>query len=93
MLPSTKSFKKMRTPSKPPFEPHTRKRVVRSGAYYHQYGEFQYRDPAKRYAPVPWVYIKGYWLQEAGFPIGAKLTVQVEAGCITIRPEVSDADI
>lgn len=83
--------KKSTSLNKPPFKPHVRKRVVRSGAYYHQYGEFQRRDPFKMYAPVPWIYIKGYWLQEAGFPIGATLTVQVEAGCITIKPERTES--
>ena len=59
---------------------------VRSGYYPHQY------QPKKKYSvpkPVPWVEIKGYWLNQAGFSIGTQLSVQVQNGCIIITPQAS----
>ena len=59
---------------------------VRKGYYPHQYhAQKQYSAPK----PVPWVEIKGYWLNQAGFSIGTPLSVQVQNGCITIKPQTS----
>jgi toxic protein SymE len=59
---------------------------VRKGYYPHQYhSKKQYSVPK----PVPWVQIKGYWLNQAGFAIGTPLSVQVQNGCIIITPQAS----
>lgn len=36
--------------------------------------------------PVPFIRLRGYWLQKAGFAVGALVKVQVADGCITIVP-------
>ena len=59
---------------------------VRSGYYPHQ---FNSNRPYFVPKPVPWVQIKGYWLNQAGFSIGTPLSVQVQNGCITIKPQAS----
>jgi len=59
---------------------------VRKGYYPHQFhSNNQYSTPR----PVPWVQIKGYWLNQAGFSIGTPLSVQVQNGCIIITPQAS----
>lgn len=35
---------------------------------------------------VPYLRLRGYWLQQAGFPAGQRVKVQVADGCITIIP-------
>ena len=66
-----------------------RKLKVRKGYYHYQYGDFQPRQNHSSCQPVPWVQIKGYWLNQAGFTIGTQLLVQVQNGCITIKPQTS----
>jgi hypothetical protein len=34
--------------------------------------------------PVPWIQIKGYWLQRAGFDINTPITIQVIEGCLVL---------
>ncbi len=62
---------------------------VRKGYYHYQHGDFQPRQNHYSCQPVPWVQIKGYWLNKAGFTIGTQLNVQVQNGCITIKPQPS----
>ena len=68
---------------------YSRKLKVRKGYYHYQYGDFQPRQNHHSCQPVPWVQIKGYWLNKAGFTIGTQLNVQVQNGCITIKPQTS----
>lgn len=35
---------------------------------------------------VPYLRLRGYWLQRAGFSAGQRVKVQVADGCITIVP-------
>jgi len=35
---------------------------------------------------VPYLRLRGYWLQQAGFPAGQRVKVHVADGCITIVP-------
>jgi len=37
--------------------------------------------------PVPWIQLKGHWLQRAGFAINTPLKVRVMAGCLVITAE------
>ena len=59
---------------------------VRSGCYFHQ---FNNKSPYFIPKPVPWVQIKGYWLNQAGFTIGTPLSVQVQQGCIILKIQPS----
>ena len=34
--------------------------------------------------PVPWVQLKGYWLEAAGFTIDAPIKVRVMEGCLVL---------
>lgn len=38
---------------------------------------------------VPWVQLKGYWLEEVGFSIDARIQVRVMKGCLvlTVLPQ------
>ena len=51
-------------------------------------GHYDYQRMPK---PVPWIYLKGYWLEQAGFSIGATVQVQVSSGRIVVTMEGADA--
>jgi uncharacterized protein (DUF433 family) len=36
---------------------------------------------------VPWIQIKGYWLQQAGFEINTPVKVRVMKGCLVLTVE------
>jgi hypothetical protein len=36
---------------------------------------------------VPYLHLSGVWLQQAGFPIGGRVRLRVNEGCIVIEPE------
>lgn len=35
--------------------------------------------------PVPFILLKGYWLEQSGFSIGAKVEVSLEKGVLLIK--------
>jgi toxic protein SymE len=41
-------------------------------------------DPAGAGRPVPWIQLKGYWLQQAGFEINTPVKVRVMDGCLVL---------
>jgi hypothetical protein len=41
-------------------------------------------DPAGAGLPVPWIQLKGYWLQRAGFEIDTPVKVRVMDGCLVL---------
>jgi toxic protein SymE len=41
-------------------------------------------DPAGAGRPVPWIQLKGYWLQRAGFEIDTPVKVRVMDGCLVL---------
>jgi hypothetical protein len=41
-------------------------------------------DPAGAGRPVPWIQLKGYWLQQAGFAINTPVKVRVMNGCLVL---------
>ena len=41
-------------------------------------------DPHPLPRPVPWVELKGYWLEAAGFSIDAPIRVRVMEGCLVL---------
>ena len=73
----------------------TRHLKVRKGHYHHHYADFHPRTILAP-EPVPWLYIKGYWLKEAGFPVGATVKVTVEDKRLVIEldeaPVLTDLD-
>ena len=44
-------------------------------------------DPTGAGRPVPWIQLKGYWLQQAGFEIDTPLKVRVMPGCLVLTAE------
>jgi len=63
--------------------PHSRKLKVRESVYFYQYDQcFRSRNPCCPPVPVPWINIKGYWLNKVGFTIGTPLKVRVSKGRI-----------
>jgi hypothetical protein len=45
-------------------------------------------DPVGAGRPVPWIQLKGYWLQQAGFAINTPVKVRVMDGCLVLTTEV-----
>ncbi len=41
-------------------------------------------EPCPAPRPVPWVQLKGYWLEAAGFVIDAPIKVRVMEGCLVL---------
>ncbi len=64
-----------------------RKLKVRKGYYSYQYDlRFGSNRPHQPPRFVPWIQIKGYWLNEVGFSIGSVLDVHmVQQGWIVLR--------
>ncbi|ARN73773.1 SymE family type I addiction module toxin [Oceanicoccus sagamiensis] len=60
---------------------------VRKSYYHYQYSDFQPRHRHASSPPVPWVQIKGYWLNQAGFTIDTLLSVEVKQGCIILKTQ------
>ena len=56
---------------------------VRKGYYEHRLRQ-QAAVPYSTPRPVPWVQLKGYWLEAAGFSIDAPIRVRVMAGCLVL---------
>ena len=51
------------------------------------YYERSFRQQAESYSaprPVPWVQLKGYWLEAAGFIIDMPIKVRVMEGCLVL---------
>jgi hypothetical protein len=45
-------------------------------------------DPSGAGRAVPWIQLKGYWLQQAGFEIDTPVKVRVMDGCLVLTTEV-----
>lgn len=44
-------------------------------------------DPAGCGRPVPWIQLKGHWLQQAGFEINTPVKVKVMDGCLVLTTQ------
>jgi toxic protein SymE len=44
-------------------------------------------DPAGAGRPVPWIQLKGHWLQQAGFEINTPVKVRVMDGCLVLTTQ------
>ncbi|MES2826436.1 MAG: SymE family type I addiction module toxin [Pseudomonadota bacterium] len=62
-----------------------RKLKVRKGSYDYQINTTNGFRPYIPPPPVPWVHIKGYWLNKIGFTIGTALSVELSDGCLIIK--------
>ena len=58
---------------------------VRKSFYDHQLLQDNRVGPYKRAIPVPWIQMRGYWLDRAGFAIGTLFSVEVRFGCMVLR--------
>ena len=56
---------------------------VKRGYYEHQRRPWA-TNPYPVPRPVPWVQLKGYWLEAAGFRIDAPIKVRVREGCLVL---------
>ena len=65
----------------------SRQLKVRKSYYDYQLCDFKPHQQHTVAPPVPWVQIKGYWLNQAGFTIGKALSVEVREGCIVISTQ------
>jgi toxic protein SymE len=59
---------------------HTRKIKVNQIHYMRQLKN----DPAGAGRSVPWIQLKGYWLNHAGFQINTPVKVRVMEGCLVL---------
>ena len=57
---------------------------VRKSYYPYQFDQNP-DQPYRTAQPVPWVEIKGFWLNEMGFTIDTELAVEIANGCLLIR--------
>ena len=60
-----------------------RRAKVKRGYYEHGVRRFV-AEPYSVPRPVPWVQLKGYWLEAAGFVIDAPIRVRVMEGCLVL---------
>ena len=58
---------------------------VRKGHYFYQHGDFQPRHRHRNCKPVPWIQVKCYWLNQAGFSVGILIRVRVRQGCLVLK--------
>jgi hypothetical protein len=59
---------------------HTRKLKVNQIHYMRKLKD----DPTGAGRPVPWIQLKGYWLNHAGFQINTPVKVRVMEGCLVL---------
>jgi len=52
---------------------------------------YDYRRKDRSQARVPWVRLKGHWLDKAGFGIDVPVTVRVMEGCLVLTAESTGA--
>jgi toxic protein SymE len=38
---------------------------------------------------IPWIRLRGYWLEQAGFPLKTRVRVQIEHGRLILTPETA----
>ncbi|MES2825375.1 MAG: SymE family type I addiction module toxin [Pseudomonadota bacterium] len=64
---------------------YTRKLKVRKGSYDYQVNNLDKIHSYKVPPPVPWIHVKGYWLNKVGFTIGTAVRMNVHRGCLVIK--------
>lgn len=48
---------------------------------------YDYRRKDRSQARVPWLQLRGHWLDQAGFGIDAPVTVRVMDGCLVLTAQ------
>lgn len=48
---------------------------------------YDYRRKDRSQAKVPWLQLKGHWLEKAGFGIDVPVTVRVMEGCLVLTTQ------
>jgi hypothetical protein len=71
--------------------PYVRQLKVRSGSYEYPSRALQQGHRYRSRLPVPWIYIKGYWLDQAGFSVGTRLQAKISKGRIVLTPCPSES--
>ena len=61
---------------------HTRQ--IKIGRMVYDYQRKKHHPPQ---ATVPWLQLKGHWLEQAGFTIDSPVTIRVMAGCLVLTTE------
>ncbi|PUA28741.1 MAG: hypothetical protein B0W54_09985 [Cellvibrio sp. 79] len=59
-------------------------RKIKTGCITYDYRRKTHYPPQ---ATVPWLQLKGHWLQQAGFNIDAPFTIRVMRGCLVLTTE------
>jgi len=63
----------------------TEKRIKVNKTFYPQHPKEH--SPYRGDRAVPWIQMKGYWLEQAGFSIDTPITVRVMEGCLVLTTE------
>lgn len=53
---------------------------------------YDYRRKDDSQANVPWLQLKGHWLDQAGFAIDTPVSVRVMEGCLVLIAACDEAD-
>ncbi|MFV0477650.1 MAG: SymE family type I addiction module toxin [Parahaliea sp.] len=53
---------------------------------------YDYRRKDRSQARVPWLQLRGHWLEQAGFAIDVPVTVRVMEGCLVLIAAGDKAD-
>ena len=64
--------------------PYYRQLKVRKGYWDHHFARINRLHPYRVPPPVPWIQVKGYWLNQAGFTIGTSVQAKVSKGKIVL---------
>lgn len=59
-------------------------RKVKTGRMVYDYHRKTQYPPQ---ATVPWLQLKGHWLEQAGFTIDSSVTIRVMRGCLVLTAE------
>jgi toxic protein SymE len=64
--------------------PITERRLKIAADFYPVHTKEKSYSPAK---PAPWIWLRGLWLQQAGFEVNENVKVSVMKGCLVITAE------
>jgi toxic protein SymE len=59
-------------------------RKIKTGRIIYDYRRKTQQPPQ---AMVPWLQLKGHWLEQAGFAIDSPVTIRVMRGCLVLTTE------
>ena len=59
----------------------------------HMIYDYRRKTQNNSQAKVPWLQLKGHWLDQAGFSIDTPVTVRVMEGCLVLTAEQQTANL